>query len=288
MPKEVFVESEILGYQIASCCCDYSGVRQRWLVIESEKRRNSDLKQLEKKLTKQLEIATSELKSLMKQDFACPKGYRSAYAAAAEQAKQRGLGGFPHERLFQEAAKVLSRNWKYHSLESIVIETDPHYNQAGRPSKNQSPEYLTYRVTAQIVPVEAVIEIARSRAGRFILATNILDEAVFSHDEVLIEYKGQQSSERGFRCLGARTCGQALCLAPFGDAGSHRFLKDPLFFTSSVLVNTPRRVAALAMVMGLCLLVYTLGQRQLRHALAHARETIPNQLKKPTSTPTLR
>ena len=67
-----------------------------------------------------------------------------------------------------------------------------------------------------------------------------------------------------------------------------RFLKDPLFFTSSVFVNTPRRVAALAMVMGLCLLVYTLGQRQLRQALAHAQETIHNQLKKPTSTPTLR
>ena len=40
--------------------------------------------------------------------------------------------------------------------------------------------------------------------------------------------------------------------------------------------------------MGLCLLVYTLGQRQLRQALAHAEETIPNQLKKPTSIPTLR
>ena len=78
-------------------------------------------------------------------------------------------------------------------------------------------------------------------------------------------YKGQQSSERGFR-----------------------FLKDPLFFTSSVFLNTPRRVAALAMVMGLCLLVYTLGQRQLRQALSHEKETIPNQLNKSTSSPTLR
>ena len=43
-----------------------------------------------------------------------------------------------------------------------------------------------------------------------------------------------------------------------------------------------------AMVMGLCLLVYTLGQRQLRQALAHYEETIPNRLKQPTSTPTLR
>ena len=51
---EVFVESEILGYRIASCGCDYGGVHQRWLIIESEKRRDSDLKQLEKRLTKQL------------------------------------------------------------------------------------------------------------------------------------------------------------------------------------------------------------------------------------------
>ncbi len=42
------------------------------------------------------------------------------------------------------------------------------------------------------------------------------------------------------------------------------------------------------MIMGLCLLVYTLGQRHLRQALARAEATIPNQLKKPTSTPTLR
>ena len=240
MEDEVLVESEILGYRIASCCCDYGGVSQRWLIIESEKRRDSDLKQLEKRLTKQLKIATSELKSLMRQDFAC--------AADA-----------------QKAADKLSRSWKYHSLESINIETEAHYTKAGRPTKNKSPENFTYRVTAQVIPVKEVIEIARRQAGRFILATNVLDEKTLSNDEILTEYKGQQSSERGFR-----------------------FLKDPLFFTSSVFLNTPRRVAALAMVMGLCLLVYTLGQRQLRQALAYCEETIPNQLKQPTSTPTLR
>ncbi|MEM6613496.1 MAG: IS1634 family transposase [Cyanobacteria bacterium P01_C01_bin.72] len=263
---EVFVQSEILGYRIASCGCDYGGVRQRWLVIESEKRRDSDLKQLEKRLTKQLKIAASKLKSLMKQDFACPKGYRSAYAADAKQ-----------------AAGNLSRSLKYHCLESVEIKQIPHYSKAGRPTKNQSPEHFTYRVAAQVIPVDSVIEIAQRQAGKFILATNVLSEKILSNDQVLTEYKGQQSSERGFR-----------------------FLKDPLFFTSSVFLNTPRRVAALrgraarrrqrrlegvslrAMVMGLCLLVYTLGQRQLRQALAHSQETIPNQLQKPTSTPTLR
>lgn len=40
--------------------------------------------------------------------------------------------------------------------------------------------------------------------------------------------------------------------------------------------------------MSLCLLVYNLGQRQLRQALATHAETIPDQLGKPTANPTLR
>ena len=42
------------------------------------------------------------------------------------------------------------------------------------------------------------------------------------------------------------------------------------------------------MVMGLCLLVYSLGQRALRQALERAKQTIDNQLGKPTTNPTLR
>lgn len=240
MKDETFVESKLRGYRLASCCCDYGGVRQRWLVIESEKRRKSDLEQLEKRLTKQLKTATSKLKSLMRQDFACVADAR-------------------------KAADKLSRSWKYHCLESLEIKAHPHYEQAGRPAQNQSPEYFSYHVTAQVTSVKSVIEIAQKQAGKFILATNVLDDSILTNDQVLTEYKGQQSSERGFR-----------------------FLKDPLFFTSSVFLNTPQRVASLAMIMGLCLLVYTLGQRQLRQALVNAEETIPNQLKKPTSTPTLR
>jgi transposase len=97
------------------------------------------------------------------------------------------------------------------------------------------------------------------------LATNLLETAQLSNDDVLSEYKAQQSTERGFR-----------------------FLKDPLFFTSSVFLNSTERVAALAMLMGLCLLVYSLGQRALRQALERVKTTIDNQLGKPTSTPTLR
>ena len=61
-----------------------------------------------------------------------------------------------------------------------------------------------------------------------------------------------------------------------------------MFFTDSVFIKTPSRVAALAMVMGLCLLVYSLGQRALRQALQTAKQSIKNQVGKPTATPTLR
>jgi transposase len=55
-----------------------------------------------------------------------------------------------------------------------------------------------------------------------------------------------------------------------------------------VFVKSPKRVEALAMVMGLCLLVYSLAQRQLRQSLQQAGEGIKNQVGKLTSRPTLR
>ncbi|WP_366918475.1 IS1634 family transposase [Acaryochloris sp. IP29b_bin.148] len=87
----------------------------------------------------------------------------------------------------------------------------------------------------------------------------------WSHDDILREYKNQQACERGFRLI-----------------------KDPLFFAASVFLKTPRRIVAVAMIMALCLMVYSLGQRQLRQALEQAQETLPNQKGKPTQTTTLR
>ena len=75
-------------------------------------------------------------------------------------------------------------------------------------------------------------------------------------------------------------------LNPLG--GRTAFLKIHYFLLFCVFLKSLHRVAALAMIMGLCLLVYNLGQRSLRLALNAANQAIPNQLGKPTSTPTLR
>lgn len=81
----------------------------------------------------------------------------------------------------------------------------------------------------------------------------------------LREYKGQQTVERGFR-----------------------FLKAPLFFASSVFVKKPQRVEALALIMALTLMVYTLAERKLRQALDAQKQTVLDQRKQPTAKPTFR
>ena len=112
---------------------------------------------------------------------------------------------------------------------------------------------------------EAAIETLLNRKGRFILATNDLDEKTFSDKKILFEYKEQQCVERGFR-----------------------FLKDPWFMVDSIFLKTPRRIEALMMVMALCLMIYNIGQHRLRCALKEKNETLPNQINKQIQNPTLR
>ena len=66
------------------------------------------------------------------------------------------------------------------------------------------------------------------------------------------------------------------------------FIKDPLFFADSVFHQKPERVETLGMLMALSLLVYTLGQRQLRLSLKENNTGIKNPLGKLTDRLTLR
>lgn len=61
-----------------------------------------------------------------------------------------------------------------------------------------------------------------------------------------------------------------------------RFLKDLLFF------KKPSCIMALLMVMGLSLLIYALAEHPLLPQLAERGETLPDQIGKPTQSPTAR
>ena len=68
-----------------------------------------------------------------------------------------------------------------------------------------------------------------------------IDKKALSPEGLLKHYKAQSEVEKGFR-----------------------FLKDPLFFVSSLFIKKPSRIDALLMVMTLSLLVYSIAQRRMR------------------------
>lgn len=238
--ESAFQPTEIAGYRSTSVCCDYGGVQQRWVVVESQERKTADLQQLDKTLEKATQQAQSQLQQLSRQSFAC----ETDALAALQQFEQTLV---------------------WHQLEEMTVTQQSHYEKRGKPKLDTPPSRIIYHPQASLRLNSTVINCHRQRAGRFILATNSLEVEDLSEQQVLEEYKGQQGTERGFR-----------------------FLKDPMFFASSVFLKSPERIMALAMVMGLCLLVYNLGQRQLRQALEQKQQTLPNQLGKATQRPTLR
>ncbi|HEY9613166.1 IS1634 family transposase [Allocoleopsis sp.] len=240
LPDEALHPSQLNGYRWAGVCSNYADIKQRWLVVESQARREADLKHLQQKIQQHFVAAQKQLQQLELSNFAC------APDALA-------------------SAQHWSQKLRYHHLSQLEVVPHPYYNKAGRPRKGQAPDGYRYRLQGTLMIKQEVVALAQRRAGRFIVATNVLESESLSCEEMLCKYKGQQATERGFR-----------------------FLKDPMFFTNSVFLKTPERIAALAMVMGLCLLVYTLAQRALRQALASAKQTIDNQVGKPTATPTMR
>jgi transposase len=254
LPEQFSKSNLYKGYQFCSVCHEYAGIKQLWVIVESDERKLADLKSLSKRISKSLAAKLSTLKRLSNHDFACEA---DALSAAAD----------------------FEKTLPYHLLSDLTIIVKPHYQRKGRPRPGDEVSHYTYQIQSNLCENEIAIGNHRNQAGRFILATNLLDEeriliastALESYQEtgmndfILKEYKSQQSTERGFR-----------------------FIKDPLFFVSRVFLKSTKRIMALAMIMTLALMVYSLGQRQLRLALEQADSTLPNQKGQPTARPTLR
>ena len=165
----------------------------------------------------------------------------------------------------EAACKQFNQRWKYHrATEQVTPITQ--YAHAGRPAAGAQPDMVGYTLTGSVALYEVGVEEAKRSLGKFIIATNELDAQKLPAAAMLENYTAQGVSvERGFR-----------------------FLKDPMFFAHSLFLKNPARIMALIMIMGLALLIFALGERQLRQALKQNNETIPDQKSKPTQTPTLR
>ncbi|EAM48501.1 IS1634-like element ISCwa1 family transposase [Crocosphaera watsonii] len=207
----------------------YGGIKQTWLIVLSEKRQKSDLEKLEKQLSQEEKKSQKFLKEIQSEEFEHPQAARY---------------------------KLKAINKKLRLLEIKEVELIETY------SKKKEK---IYKMISLIIKKDEEISRKTKEAGKFILATNLVEENKLEASEILITYKNQQSTKRGFR-----------------------FLKDPLFFTDSFFVEKPERIETMLFLMSLCLLIYNLGQRELRNCLKRVKKGINNQVGKVTLRPTLR
>nr|ADO19201.1 transposase [Nostoc flagelliforme str. Sunitezuoqi] len=153
------------GYKWKEEIVIYGGIKQIWLIVESQKRKDSDLKKLDKNLTKEKEKVEKLLKELKKEDFESPEQARY---------KLKGIN------------KILKM---FEIKEVELIESKSKQNKT------------IYKILGVGDEKSSEIEIQIKSAGRFILATNLVDDEKLEPSEIIRNYKNQQSCERGFRFL---------------------------------------------------------------------------------------
>jgi len=168
----------------------------------------------------------------------------------------------PHSA--QAALATLAKSWHYHQVASTELVEHKRYAGKGRPSAKTPIKASEWQIQAKVRLDAEAIRRSKQHKGCFVLGTNI-EANDLSDEEVIVAYKAQSHVEGGFR-----------------------FLKDPLFFVSSLFVKKPSRIQGLLMVMTLALLVYSVAQRRLRQELARQQDSLPNQINQPTQRPTLR
>jgi transposase len=192
------------------------------------------------------------------------KAQQREYEAIDKQLFHLQASRFDTPAAAHAALAPVAKTWKYHQVDSYELIEHKRYANKGRPRADTPCQAIAWQIQARVRPDAARIGYAKQLGACYVLGTNI-EAAQLSDVEVIGGYKGQAKAEGGFR-----------------------FLKDPLFFVSSLFVKKPCRIQGLLMVMTLALLVYSVAQRRLRHALARQNATIPNQINQPTSRPTLR
>ncbi|HEX3640961.1 MAG TPA: IS1634 family transposase [Ktedonobacteraceae bacterium] len=165
----------------------------------------------------------------------------------------------------QQAFKQTMKGKPSWLVATFTLRSEARYLRRGKPKKDALPDKTVWRLMPTVSIDQAQVEKQIRKDACFIITTNILDEQQLSHEQVITAYKEQGGVERGFR-----------------------FLKDPLFFASSIFGKSPERVVALSFIMVLSLFVYRLAEHLLRCRLAQTEETVPNQVNKPTKRPTMR
>lgn len=122
--------------------------------------------------------------------------YRRAHKELCKLRQRR----FACEADTRQELQPFEERLRFHQLESACVTSEAYRSRPGRPGEGETPNYR-YRITAKVVRDEEAVQKASHRAGRFVLATNIVDEQELPAEEALEAYLEQGVVEGSFRAV---------------------------------------------------------------------------------------
>ena len=149
----------------------------------------------------------------------------------------------------------------------LCIDVQP-YSQGKQPFSFASQEFRYQTADFMLVPEKIVWPLDRNGNSGFCQQIGQFQSRNLRNLRPAFRGKsvqGQQEVERGFR-----------------------FLKDKSFRVAEVYLKKEERIEALAMIMVLTLMIYSIAEWLIRKRMRETGVTVPNQLKKPTQKPTFK
>lgn len=163
-------------YRYQEVCGVYGEVKQRWVIVYSQKAYERDLETLNRRALKDSEAERKAFAKLCNRAFACPEDAMRAWDK------------------FQSTLH-------YTVVHELQVRKQPYYGHRGKPKKGETPKQVDYFLTGSVASCLTKRAQMLKTQGLFVLATNELDSDCLPAPQVLDGYKGQSHVEKGFRFL---------------------------------------------------------------------------------------
>jgi transposase len=167
------------NYRYQEVCGMYGEVKQRLIIVYSQKAYERDLETLNRRALKGSEAEQKAFVKLCHRAFACP----------------------------EDAMRALEKfqgTLRYTDVHGLKIRQQPHYGHRGKPKQGETPERVDYFLTGSVASCLTKRSQMLKTQGLFVLATNELDsdcDGGLPAPDVLYGYKCQSHVEKGFRFL---------------------------------------------------------------------------------------
>ena len=122
LPEAEFIKSEIEGYSFLEKTITYAGIEQRWLVVQSQARKKSDLRQASQKIEKSLNNSQNKIKKLAQEKFACSSDAEKALLKISKEFKYHQIEHLQFiEKVSDKKDKVPE---KYYQISATISQNE--------------------------------------------------------------------------------------------------------------------------------------------------------------------